>query len=91
MFAIDKEIEIKDFLEYDSLVSLIIDKYQMKNKKIIRKLPAVILHYIYFDERIYYDENNEVLNFISKNRRKFLEDFSRIPCVCPPPPSVQST
>lgn len=78
LFAIDKEIEIKDFLEYDSLVSLIIDKYQMKNKKIIRKLPAVILHYIYFDERIYYDENNEVLNFISKNRRKFLEDFSNM-------------
>ena len=76
LLVIDREIEIKDFLEYDSLVSLIIDKYKMKNKKIIRKLPAVILHYIYFDERIYYEENNEVLNFISKNKRKFLEKFS---------------
>ena len=76
LLEIDKEIEKKDFLEYDSLVSLIIDKYKMKNKKIIRKLPAVILHYIYFDKRIYYEENNEVLNFISKNKRKFLEKFS---------------
>ena len=78
LLVIDKEIEIKDFLEYDSLISLIIDKYKMKNKKIIRKLPAVILHYIYFDERIYYEENNEVLNFISKNKRKFLKKFSDI-------------
>ena len=62
-------------MEYDSLISLIIDKYKMKSKKIIRKLPAVILHYIYFDERIYYEENNEILNFISKNKRKFLEKF----------------
>ena len=75
LLVIDKEIEIKDFFKYDSLISLIIDKYKMKNKKIIRKLPAVILHYIYFDERIYYEENNEILNFISKNKRKFLEKF----------------
>ena len=76
LLSIHPKIEIKDFMEYDSLVSLIIDKYKMKNKKIIRKLPAVILHYIYFDERIYYEENNEVLNFISKNKIKFLEKFS---------------
>lgn len=75
LLSIDKKIEIKDFMEYDSLISLIIDKYKMKNKKIIRKLPAVILHYIYFDKRIYYEENNEILNFVSKNKRKFLEKF----------------
>ena len=75
---IDEKIEIKDFLKYDSLVSLIIDKYKMENKKIIRKLPAVILRYIYFDRRIYYEENNEVLNFISKNKRKFLKEFSNM-------------
>ena len=50
----------------------------MENKKIIRKLPAVILRYIYFDRRIYYEENNEVLNFISKNKRKFLKEFSNM-------------
>ena len=65
-------------MEYDSLVSLIIDKYKIKNKKIIRKLPTVILDYIYFDRRIYYEENNEVLNFISKNKRKFLKEFSNM-------------
>lgn len=78
LLKIDKEIEKNDFFGYDSLISLIIDKYKMKNKKIIRKLPAVVLHYIYFDERIYYEENNEILNFISKNRRKFLKKFSDI-------------
>ena len=78
LLAIDQKIEIKDFMEYDSLVSLIIDKYKIKNKKIIRKLPTVILGYIYFDRRIYYEENNEVLNFISKNKRKFLKEFSNM-------------
>ena len=78
LLVIDKEIEIKDFFKYDSLISLIIDKYKMKNKKIIRKLPAVILHYIYFDKRIYYEENNEILNFISKNKKNFLKKFSDI-------------
>ena len=66
------EIDEKDFKRFKSLSDFLSFKYNIPSTRKLRKLPLSIMEEIFKDEFLRLDENNHILNFISKNKETFL-------------------
>ena len=78
-FEFMHEIDEKDFKRFKSLPDFLSFKYNIPNTRKLRKLPLSIMEEFFKDEFLRLDENNHILNFISKNKETFLaERINRI-------------
>lgn len=71
-FKFMHEIDEKDFKRFKSLSDFLSFKYNIPSTRKLRKLPLSIMEEIFKDEFLRLDENNHILNFISKNKETFL-------------------
>lgn len=73
-FEFAHEIDEKDFEKFKSLPDFLSFKYNVPSTRKLRKLPLSIMEEFFKDEFLRFDENNYILNFISKNKESFLAE-----------------
>ena len=73
-FEFAHKIDEKDFKRFKSLPDFLSFKYNIPNTKKLWKLPLSIMEEFFKDEFLRFDENNYILNFISKNKESFLAE-----------------
>ena len=73
-FEFMHEIDEKDFKRFKSLTDFLSFKYNVPSTRKLRKLPLSIMEEFFKDEFLRFDENNHILNFISRNKESFLAE-----------------